>query len=233
MVDAAVNLETDSFPRRDDRTAAFAAAARHSSRVRFLRVAIPGVAVVAVALAAVVILFDPLNRYIGDFSVSGIGIDGTKVTMEHPKLTGFRKDGRPYVVNAQKAVQDAKQPTLIELSEIDAEIGMADKSSAHILARSGLYDSTKEHMDVRDNVEVKSPQYDVKLKSASVDFKASSFISKEPVSVVAANGTTIDADRVSAIDNGAQLIFEGNVRSTIPPPAAPVEAKDEMKGATP
>ena len=106
-------------------------------------------------------MFDPFSRLAGGVSISGVGVDGTKVTMEHPKLTGFRKDGRPYTVNAQKAVQDARHPTAVELHIIDADIAMADSGLAHMTANIGLYDSTKEHMDVSENVRVKSPQYDV------------------------------------------------------------------------
>jgi len=100
--------------------------------------------------------------------------------MEHPKLAGFRKDGRPYLVNAQRAIQDALHPTLVELHGIDGDIAMTGSGVAHITANLGLYDTAKEHMDVSDNVRLRSPQYDVRLKSAGIDFKSGVYISKEP-----------------------------------------------------
>ncbi len=36
----------------------------------------------------------------------------SKITMGRPKLTGFRRDGRAYVVNAAKAIQDVTRPTV-------------------------------------------------------------------------------------------------------------------------
>jgi lipopolysaccharide export system protein LptC len=231
MADAATRM--NAYSGADNRENAFAAAARNSRRVRILRVVLLWGSLAAVALLIVIALFDPFRSLVGGFSMSGIGIDGTKVIMEHPKLAGFRKDGRAYTVNAQKAIQDARTPTLVELHEIDAEIGLANNGVAHVLAHFGLYDSSKEHMDVRDEVEVKSTEYNVTLNSASVDFKSNTFVSTEPVKVVAANGTTIDADAVSAVDNGHQLIFDGHVRSMIPPPADARETRGELKGTSP
>jgi lipopolysaccharide export system protein LptC len=70
-------------------------------------------------------------------------------------------------------------------------------------------------MDISRNVRVKSDQYDVRLQSASIDFKIGVYLSHEPVTVVTSNGATIDADSVAATDNGRQLTFEGHVRSVL------------------
>ena len=44
--------------------------------------------------------------------------------MERPKLAGFRNDGQPYLT-AERALQESKQPTIVELQKVDGEIGMA------------------------------------------------------------------------------------------------------------
>ncbi|WP_158812630.1 LPS export ABC transporter periplasmic protein LptC [Methylocapsa sp. S129] len=219
--------------KRTQQAKAFAAAARHSAHVRFLRVALLGGAVGTVALLISIALFDPFGRLAGGVSMSGIGVDGTKVTMEHPRLAGFRKDGRPYLVNARKAVQDALHPTLVELHEIDADIALAEGGLAHMTANSGLYDSSKEHMDVSDNVRLKSPQYDMWLKSASIDFHNGLYVSKEPVTIVTSTGTTLAGDAISAVDNGKELTLEGHVKTTIPPASAADETQAQLKGANP
>src|ERR1700722_17594983 len=134
MADAAVGMESAGFSQAPQRAKAFAAAVRHSARVRFLRVALLVGAVGAVALLVSVALFDPFGRLAGGVSIGGIGVDGTKVTMAHPRLSGFRKDGRPYLVNAKTAVQDTLHPTLVELQGIDANIVLAEGGLAHITA---------------------------------------------------------------------------------------------------
>jgi lipopolysaccharide export system protein LptC len=216
------------------RAKAFAAAARHSLLVRFLRVAIFFGSIGAVVVLVTIAVFDPFGRLAGHIAVGNIGVDGSKVTMAHLKLSGFRKDGHPYLVNAKEAVQDATHPTLVELHALDADLTLPDGGVAHMVADSGLYDSQKEHMDVKDNVRVKSPQYEIWLKSAAIDFVGGGgFASKEAVKIVTSNATTMEGDSIASADNGKALIIEGHVKTTIPPAEGAEETQAEMKGATP
>ena len=50
--------------------------------------------------------------------------------MDRPKLTGFRRDGRAYVVNAAKAIQDVTHPTVVELRGVDGDLGMGGQRFA-------------------------------------------------------------------------------------------------------
>ena len=98
------------------RRAAFGAARRHTRLVHFLRGAIP-VAAVLLVLALVVIPFlSPLGGKLANVSVSSVGITGGKVRMETPKLTGYRKDNRPYQVTAENAFDAC--PWIMSLSTI-------------------------------------------------------------------------------------------------------------------
>jgi len=239
MADFAARIEMDAGHEmagaRDatQRASAFAAAARHSARVRFLRIAILGGAGGAVVVLVGIALFDPFDRLAGRISIDSIGVDGTKVTMAHPRLAGFRKDGRPYLVNASEAIQDAAHPTLVQLLRIDSEISLAEGGQAHLTAKTGLYDSSKEHMDVKDDVRVQSPQYDVTLRSASIDFNGGRYSSNEPVTIVTSNGTTIAGDTLAAIDNGKELTIEGHVKTMIPPAPAPDDSQSQTRSANP
>ena len=117
---------------------AFAAARRHSRLVRFLRVAAPVGVVVGVAALIVGAVFHPFRAKIGELSIGEFSVDGAKITMDRPKLTGFRRDGRAYVVNAAKAIQDVTRPTVVELREVDGDLGMADNGSLRIDRRGRL-----------------------------------------------------------------------------------------------
>jgi lipopolysaccharide export system protein LptC len=234
MVDFAVRIDQDRPPYDGERARAFDAAARHSALVRFLRVTILGGAVGSVALLVAIGVFDPFGRLAHDVSFSGLALDGAKVLMNKPKLAGFRKDGRPYLVNAQEAIQDVLHPTLVDLRAIDAEIGMAGNGVAHIIADKGHYDTANERMDVEGNVLVKSDQYDARLRSGSMDFKSGVYVSKEPVTVIIRDGSTVTADTMSAIDNGHQLSFEGRVRTFLPASeTAPTPSNGQLKGTGP
>ena len=159
-------------------------------------------------------LFNPFRRQVGDLSVGELSVDGTKIVMNHPRLTGARRDGQGYVVNAAKAIQDITHPATVELKEIDGDVAMADNSRLRITAATGVYDSVRQLLTLSKNVHLRSPNYDVTLSSADVDFKGGLYNTNEPVSVVTDNGATIRADSASARDNGGELTFVGHVHST-------------------
>lgn len=198
---------------RQPRMKAYAAARRHSAFVKFLKRAIPVGAGLAVVLMVGFAYFDPF-RSIAGLSIGPITLSGSQITMQSPKLTGFRKDGQPYEVIASAATQDAKQPTMVELKDLRGKISLDEKGGlAHLQADIGHFDTQKENLDLKDNVSVKTENgQQIHLKSASVDFKSGKVVSQEPVSVRLQSGT-IDAQGLEVLDNGEVLVFTGRVHS--------------------
>ncbi len=96
------------------RDKAFRSARRHTLFVRFLRKAIPVAAVTAVIVLIVTPFLSPTSR-LANVSVAAVGISNGKVRMETPRLSGYRKDNRPYEVTAENALQDIRNPTQVEL----------------------------------------------------------------------------------------------------------------------
>jgi lipopolysaccharide export system protein LptC len=214
----------------------YRAALRHSSRVRFFKRAIPLGAVLTVVVIAGLAWFEPFRAVIpASVSIGSVDLNGTRITMELPKLTGFKRDLRPYEVTAKSASQDIRQPTIIDLNELKARIALEDKGSATLVATTGVYDSQKETLQLKDDVRVRTDSgYDAQLKSARVDFKSGTVLSDEAVRV-RLNGGTIDADTLQILDNGKRIVFTGHVKTFIDPTAvsgadgqpAAREAKDQ------
>ena len=101
------------------RQTAFGDAIRHSRLVGLLRRFIPVFLGGSIVLTGLWLWFDPL-RTLDELpvSVGKLSIAGSKLKMEAPKLTGFSRDGNPYSVTAEAALQDLKHPGIIELSKI-------------------------------------------------------------------------------------------------------------------
>jgi len=215
------------------RQRAFVAAARHSRLVRFLRLATPAAALLAVAALFGFAVFDPFRQEVAGLSVGELSVDGSKIVMNHPRLTGTRRDGRAYVVNAVKAIQDVAHPTSVELRDIDGDVTMGDDSRMRVSAVVGFYDSVHQFLKLNQDVHLRSPSYDVTLSTADIDFKAGVYRSDQPVAVVTNNGATIHADTAEARDNGAELTFTGHVRSNFAAEAVAAPSLDNLKGATP
>jgi len=196
-----------------NRSHAFAQAARHSRRVRFLRLAIIIGSSVAVAALLVRAFYDPFSALPDNFSVAQSTLNGTRVTMEMPKLSGFRSDGRPYDVRARSGVQDIRTPSVIELNELDARFDARGGASLRVAAPRGVYDGSKDFMRLFDGVRIASENgYDIRMQDADVDFKQGNITTANPVSVVMSSGT-INADSLDARDNGDRILFNGNVRT--------------------
>ena len=200
-----------------DRERAFAKAKRRSARVRLLRRAILIGSLGTVAAMFLVTFFNPFATKLGSLSFAALSMEGTKIVMDRPKLSGLRSDGQPYLVTADRALQDIKHPTVAQLQGVDGEMGMAGGEATHLSADEGVYDSVGEHMELSNNVRIKNDRFTVLLRSARFDFKSGVYGSDDPVEVRAGDGTTIFADRAAALNNGQELTFEGHVRTKVVP----------------
>ena len=234
------------------RTAAtFAAARRHSNFVRFMRRGLPVAMGISIVALVIVPLLNPLRNLPG-LSIGPVKLSGSKVTMELPKLTGFRKDAKPYEVTATSALQDIRKPNVIELVEMKARLQLESDGWANLDSKSGVFDTQKEQLKLTGDVRLKTDTgYDARLKSADIDFKAGTVISREPVKVSINNGsTTVDADQLDVTDNGKVMVFSGRVtvlienaeRGTLTgpsggavaaPPSAPAKTGDAPAAVAP
>lgn len=212
-----------------DREQAFGRARRRSGRVRFLRNAILVSALATVAAMVGIAIFNPFGAKFGSLSFSALSIDGTRITMARPRLEGFRSDGQPYSVTAEKALQDVKHPTIVELQTLTGDVGMSGGERTKITADSGVYDSVAQHMRLSGAIRIGNARFDVRLRTADIDFKTGSYQSDEPVEVHVGADTTIFSDRASARNNGQELTFEGRVRTKITPQAN-ASADADVKG---
>lgn len=192
----------------------YAAAKRHSRVVRFLRFLIPFGAVLAAITIITIAVLDPFRQLSTGLAVASFNLSGSQITMEQPHLRGFKQDMRPYEVNADKALQDLKQPTILDLMGMKAKIGLADHKLAWIEALQGLYDSGAEKMTVDKPLHIKSDSYDVQMQSAKVDFKAGNVFTDQAVRVIMSSGT-IEADRMEVIESGRRIVFSGRVKTLL------------------
>ncbi|GJE01534.1 lipopolysaccharide-assembly, LptC-related protein [Methylobacterium isbiliense] len=209
-------VETTGHPSLDPRRLrAHGRARRHSALVRALRVMIP-VGSAAAGLAIVIgTYFNPFADLGVSVSLGSIGVSGSKVTMESPRLAGYRgKDNRPYEVTARAALQDVRRPFVIELQSMKGRIHTDEAGGlAHLEAASGVFDTQKESLDLARSIRLWTDKgQEARLSSAQVNFKAGTLTSREAVAVTLPDGT-IRADGLDVTDNGKTISFVGNVRA--------------------
>jgi lipopolysaccharide export system protein LptC len=196
---------------RADLDRAFRTAARHSSRVRLLRVAVPTLVVFALLAAGLAAWFNPL-RLIKLPKVAGaLGISGTRITMQLPRLSGFTRDSRAYQLTAQTADQDLTRPDAVELKGIAAKVQMQDQTTVEMSAAAGLYNTKADTVLLSNDVRLKSSNgYEARLTDALVDMHSGHVTSQQPVEVKLLNGV-LNAKGIEVIDSGNLIRFDGGV----------------------
>ena len=211
-----------ALPRRSTmrREVAFIAAWRHTRWVKFLRIAIPLLAVLASLGPILFVFFEPLKTLPANIDIGSLNLDGSKITMDRANLKGFKDGDLPFTITADQAIQDVSTPYIVDLNGLKADVTMPDRSLAKIAADHGVYDSQKDVLTARGNVDIKSPRYLITMRSGVIDFKTNRVTSKEPVTVTMKGGT-IDADSMNVFDNGDRVQFGGRVRSVFRRAGAP------------
>ena len=197
--------------KRTDFEGAIRSAARHSGRVRLLRVAVPVTVMVVVMAAALAAWFNPL-RLIKLPKVAGaLGISGTRITMQLPRLSGFTRDSRAYEMTAQTADQDLTRPDAVELKGIAAKVQMQDRTTVEMSAAAGLYNTKADTVLLRSDVYLKSSSgYEARLSEALVDMHSGHVTSQRPVEVKLLNGV-LNAQGIEVVDSGNLIRFDGGV----------------------
>jgi lipopolysaccharide export system protein LptC len=193
--------------------ARFAIAARHSRLVRILRIAVPAVVGLAMAGVVAISIFNPFRALMKQLplDMDNLVVSGSKITMEAPHMSGFTPDQRPYEVWAKTATQDLTDPDHVELKTLRAKVLQEDRSTVTLEARTGLFDTKAQLLDLRKDIFLQSSTgYEARLSQATLDIGKGNVTSEEPVDVKLLNGT-LTADRLRITEKGALVRFEGHV----------------------
>jgi lipopolysaccharide export system protein LptC len=201
---------------RGDSELAFRSARQHSRAVRILRIAIPLAVVLGFTGIFLITYFNPLRMLAKlPIDVGNLVVSGTKITMEHPRLSGFTGDARAYELSADAAKQDLTKPDLIELRNIRAKVQMQDKSTVEVSATAGIYDSKGETLKLDQNIVLSSSTgYRGRLSEAMIDIRKGNVVSERPVEVELLQGT-LNANRLEISDSGDLVRFGGGVNMTL------------------
>lgn len=198
------------------RRKAFEAAARHSRRVRRLRVALP---IAGLLLFVGVVATGVVSRIEFGLSVGDLKITAEGLAMDAPRLSGSDGKGRTYEVTAESAVQDLGDPRKIRLSGIRATVVQADGRRADFEAASGLYDAGAQSLSLDERIRIRdSDGTAADLEHASIDLETGAVESDAPVSFSSSLGA-IEAEGMEVRSKGKSVTFSNGVKMTVDPKA--------------
>jgi lipopolysaccharide export system protein LptC len=145
----------------------------------------------------------------------------------------LRPDGSAYAITARQGVQDITTPNVMELHDVDATVGMDDNTSSRITADKGVYDGKVDTMNLTGNARIKnSSGYDLRMKSAVMNFKTGEFLSRERLKVDISGGW-VEANQLDVTENGHKISFTGDVTSLFNPPDDAPPAAESPVSSTP
>lgn len=200
-------------PRED----AIPAAKRHSARVARLRRAIVWLVAGVVGGVAAVVAFQSLSFLPVDLRFAHIGLKGSRITIETPRLVGYRQDGRPYELRARIGVQDLATPDVFELEGVDVRIETGPNDAVLLASGRAVYNAKADRADLGGGVRIfDEKSFDLKLSRAVMDLKAGALVSDEPATLrlgkitVSADGAKFtQADRRVSFVGHAHTVIEG------------------------
>lgn len=193
----------------------YAKALANSRLVSILKFALPAF---GVFIIVGFIAMSYLNTVIVDgVVIESAGIEDGKIVMNNPVLAGQSKEDLPYRLEAERAIQEIGQTSLISLEGIKAELPMNDSETVTIAASEGLFDQEKEFMTFVAPFTVNATNGMVaQFKKGEYDISSGEFSTDENVDIKF-TGSHITANSLKMTNSGKDLLFDQNVKMTIDP----------------
>ncbi len=205
---------------------------RYSRFVVFMKRALP---MAAAALLAAVVAYSVQPRLQDSkklaLTLKKVGILSNDLMMTKPRLTGVDGNGDPYVVTAERAVQDPHDGKRAQLRNVEADVTLKSGDWLNATAAVGLLDTSQQKLWLKGGIGVYSDSgYEVHTQSANVDIKTSAIVGNNEATGQGPMGTfRCDRFRIEregkggakydakqAVKGGSMRIYlSGNVRMTI------------------
>ncbi|OAP47053.1 LPS export ABC transporter periplasmic protein LptC [Sinorhizobium americanum] len=202
---------------------AYASAARHSARVKRLKIVLPLAAgVIALVFAAISFIRAFLPE---ELQLETATIENGKIVMQNPAISGRNRQDISYSMKAQRALQDIANPDIITLEKIHAEMPVNETLVATVDATSGIYDRGGNTLDMNAPFTISMNNgVNADFQSAYLDIDAGEMETKHPIAI-SMNGGSIIAQSLRMTDKGRIVTFEGMVRVNVEPSAIRKNAK--------
>ena len=193
-------------------------ALRYSQFVSLMKRALP---VAAAAILAAVIVYSLLPRASDRITVTAekTGNIQNDLTMGKPKLTGTDDEGNPYVVTAEKAVQDVKNLHHVHLTRMEADMTTADGRWMNTTSARGYFDMDAGLLNLEGGIAFYSDSgYELHTEKLDIEMRKGLFHGPVPVNGHGPFGA-MSSDRFEFNRVKQALVMTGDVHTTIMPAA--------------
>ena len=141
-----------------------------------------------------------------------------RLRIDSATYRGSDKQGRPFSLSADEAVQRSSAEGIVRLQDVVARILLRD-GPARIAAEGGAYDISEELLDVNGPVMLRAADgYSLTARGVSVDLREQLLLGEEGVSGAVPAGT-FSADSLRVDLDARTITLDGNARLRMVPGA--------------
>lgn len=188
-------------------------ASRYSQFVALMKRALP-VATAAVLAAVLVYSLLPRPSDRVTLTAKNVGVVENDLAMVKPKLTGADKEGNPFVITAERAIQDAKNVHRARMEKIEADMSMKDGRWLNATAEHGTFDMDTGLLRLGSGIAMYSDAgYELHTARLDVEMKKGLFHGPGPVTGHGPFGS-VRADRFEFDRLKQMLHLSGNVHTS-------------------
>ncbi len=192
---------------------------RYSRFVGLMRIVLPSVAAVLVALVVAWPQFHGVRE--------GFRIEIARLKLpfsggqhlSNARFTGVDRRNRPYTVTADTAAQTDERPGVVDLAHPKADITLSDGAWVAASANQGTYTKTDEVLQLDGQVDLfHDTGFEMHTLSATVDLKNGTAAGDQPVHGHGPTGA-LDAAGFRILDGGKRILFTGKAKLVLVPGA--------------
>jgi lipopolysaccharide export system protein LptC len=144
-------------------------------------------------------------------------LPSNQITAGRSTIAGFDREDEPYLVNAERAVQDAAKRNIVHLTTVAGELRKKDGAVMTVSARGATYDTDSKVLDLEGAVQLASEgRFIADMEKARVFLNAKRLITQVPVTVTLSRGV-VTANGLEISDGGKRVLFFNRVRAKYQP----------------
>ena len=202
-------------------------ARRHSWLVRGMKFLFPLVAVLVMAGFFWASIFNAMlpNNFRVDRSV----LQGGKLIMSDPVLTGQNAAGAIYRVTARRAIQALSDPNNVKLENIRGSFPLSDGKIARLEAKSARLDRSANVITFDEPFRVETQAgVTAQMQGAQFDLATGKMVAEKPVDI-RSDKARIVAESMRMSDKGKTIEFNHRVKMTVQPSAIKPVPEEKAK----
>jgi len=187
--------------------------------VRFMKFVLP---VGAMALVGLIAAWPQLMKRDTGFrlSYSSIGSQEMALVMNNPRFRGSDSSNQPYMVTADRAIQDPNDSKQVTLDKVAADITLNNGGWLSLTANTGVYNNNSRLLTLHGDINVFSDRgYEFHGITAEIDLATGVMASDDKVWGHASLGS-IRANGMRVYDKGKAIVFINGVKTTLYPRGA-------------